>query len=117
MIRKRRYPVVGRGTGVSSFVHVDDAADATLAAVASDATGILNVVDDEPAALRAWLPALAETIGAPRPLRVPALAARLAAGPIAVAFSTRQRGASNDRAKEALGWRPAHPTWRGTLGT
>ena len=117
MIRKRRYPVVGRGRGVSSFVHVDDAADATVAAVASDATGILNVVDDDPAPLHEWLPAVAETIGAKPPRRVPAFVARIVAGPTGVAFSERLRGASNARAKDTLGWTPAHPTWRGTLGT
>jgi nucleoside-diphosphate-sugar epimerase len=117
MIRRRRYPVVGSGAGVHSFVHVDDAAAATVAAVASDATGVLNVVDDDPAPLAEWLPATAAAIGAKRPLRVPALVARVAAGPHAVAFTTRQRGVSNARAKEVLGWVPAHPTWRGTLGT
>jgi len=117
MIRKRRYPVVGDGEGVSSFVHVDDAADATVAAVASSATGILNVVDDDPAPLREWLPEMAERLGAKPPWRAPGIAARLAAGSFAVAFSTQQRGASNARAKDALGWTPARPTWRGTLGT
>jgi nucleoside-diphosphate-sugar epimerase len=117
MIRARRYPVVGRGRGVSSFVHVDDAADATVAAVGSGATGILNVVDDDPAPLHEWLPAVAAQIGAKPPRRAPASVARIAAGPIAVAFSEEQRGASNARAKGALGWSPAHPTWRGTLGT
>jgi nucleoside-diphosphate-sugar epimerase len=117
MIRKRRYPIVGGGAGVSSFVHVDDAADATVAAVTSDATGVLNVVDDEPAPLREWLPAVAASIGAPKPRRAPALLARVVAGSIAVAFSTRQRGVANARAQQALGWEPAHPTWRGTLGT
>ncbi len=117
MIRRRRYPIVGRGTGVSSFVHVDDAADATAAAVGSTATGVLNVVDDDPAEAREWLPATAATIGAPKPMRVPALVARFAAGRVAVAFSVEQRGASNARAKDALGWAPAHPSWRGTLGT
>jgi nucleoside-diphosphate-sugar epimerase len=117
MIRRRRYPVVGGGEGVSSFVHVEDAADATVAAVGSSATGILNVVDDDPAPLREWLPATAEAIGAKPPRRVPPFVARLAAGSFAAALSTRQRGASNARAKEALGWAPAHPTWRGTLGT
>lgn len=117
MIRKRRYPIVGDGAGVSSFIHVDDAADATVLAVQSEASGVLNVVDDDPAPLREWLPAMAETIAAKPPRRVPAFVARLAAGTFAVAFSTQQRGASNARAKEALGWAPAHPTWRGTLGT
>ena len=117
MIRKRRYPVVGAGTGVSSFIHVEDAAEATVVAVDSAATGVLNVVDDEPAALHEWLPAVAETIGARKPRRVPAFAARLAVGKYAVAFSLEQRGVANARAKETLGWAPAHPTWRGTLGT
>lgn len=117
MIRARRYPVVGGGEGVSSFIHVDDAADATVAAVRSGATGVMNVVDDDPAPAREWLPEVARTLGAKPPRRAPAFVARLAAGRIAVAFSTKQRGASNARAKEALGWVPAHPTWRGTLGT
>ena len=117
MIRRRLYPVVGDGAGVSSFVHVEDAADATLAAVGSSATGVLNVVDDEPAPLHVWLPEVARALGAKPPRRAPAPVARVAAGPIALAFSTRQRGASNARAKEALGWAPAHATWRGTLGT
>ena len=117
MIRARRYPVVGGGEGVSSFIHVDDAADATVAAVGSGATGVVNVVDDDPAPAREWLPEVARTLGAKPPRRAPAFVARLAAGRIAVAFSTKQRGASNARAKEALGWVPAHPTWRGTLGT
>jgi nucleoside-diphosphate-sugar epimerase len=116
-IRRRLYPVVGSGDGVSSFVHVDDAADATVAAVASPATGILNVVDDDPAPLRDWLPQTAATIGAKRPYRAPTVVARVAAGTFAVAFSTQQRGASNARARQALRWEPAHPTWRGSLGT
>jgi nucleoside-diphosphate-sugar epimerase len=117
MIRRRRYPIVGDGEGVSSFIHVDDAADATVLAIESDVTGVLNVVDDDPAALREWLPEVAERLGAKKPLRAPGLVARVAAGSFAVAFSTRQRGASNARAKQALGWAPAHPTWRGALGT
>ena len=116
LIKARRYPVVGSGDGVSSFIHVDDAAEATAAAVTSDATGVLNVVDDEPAALEEWLPAVAESMGARRPRRVPSWVARLAVGRFAVAFSEDQRGASNARAKQALGWAPAHPTWRGALG-
>jgi nucleoside-diphosphate-sugar epimerase len=117
MIRARRYPVVGDGEGVHSFVHVDDAAEATVAAVEAGATGILNVVDDDPAPLREWLPEVAQRLGAKPPRAAPAFVARLAAGSFAVAFSTRQRGASNARAKEALGWTPARPTWRGALGT
>jgi nucleoside-diphosphate-sugar epimerase len=115
-IRRRRYPIVGRGSGVFSFVHVEDAAGAAVAAVESDATGILNVVDDEPAAMRDWLPAVAEQLGAKRPRRVPRFAASLAAGKFAAAYATEQRGASNARAKETLSWTPEHPSWRGTLG-
>ena len=115
-VRKRRYPVVGDGGGVHSFIHVDDAADATVAAVASDATGILNVVDDDPVALRDLLPALAENVGATPPRRAPGFVARLAVGRFAVAFSTQQRGVSNARAKEQLGWAPSHPSWRETIG-
>ena len=117
MIRKRRFPIVGGGTGVSSFIHVEDAADATVAAVAASATGVLNVVDDDPAPAYEWLPDVAQRLGAKPPRRAPAFVARLAAGSFAVAFSTQQRGASNARAKESLGWSPARPTWRGTLGT
>jgi nucleoside-diphosphate-sugar epimerase len=115
-VRRRRYPIVGGGRGVFSFIHVDDAADATVAAVSSDTTGVLNVVDDDPAEMREVLPALARNIGAKRPLRVPGLLARFAAGRYAVAFATRQRGVSNERAKQALGWSPGHPTWRASLG-
>jgi nucleoside-diphosphate-sugar epimerase len=83
-----------------------------VAAVASDVTGVLNVVDDEPAPVSAWLPALAEAAGAKPPLRVPKLVARVAAGAFAVQVATEQRGASGARAKERLGWSPAHPSWR-----
>ena len=114
-IRRRRYPVVGAGTGVSSFVHVDDAADATTSAVTSDVTGILNVVDDDPAPMREVLPRIAANAGGRRPWRVPALVARLAVGEYAVAFALRQRGASNARARAALGWAPAHPSWRESI--
>jgi nucleoside-diphosphate-sugar epimerase len=116
-VRARRLPVVGRGAATWSFIHVDDAADATVLAVTSDASGILNVVDDDPALARDWVPDLARTVGAKRPLRVPPLVVRLAAGRFAARAATRQRGASNARAKAMLGWLPAHPTWRGTLGT
>jgi nucleoside-diphosphate-sugar epimerase len=105
-VKRRRYPVVGSGGGVFSFIHVADAADATVAAVASDATGMLNVVDDEPVTLRDVLPSFAESLGARPPRRVPKFVARLAAGKFAAAFATEQRGASNARAKQALGWSP-----------
>ena len=112
MVRARRYPVVGKGSGVFSFIHVDDAARATVAAAEGDASGIFNVVDDEPATLRDWLPAYAEALEAKPPRRVPALIARFAAGKQAVDYATRLRGASNAKAKRELGWQPDHPTWR-----
>jgi nucleoside-diphosphate-sugar epimerase len=110
-------PVVGRGGGVWSFIHVDDAADATVLAITSDATGVLNVVDDDPAPARAWVPDLARTLGARGPLRVPKLVVRVVAGRFAADAATRRRGASNARAKAVLGWLPARPSWRGILGT
>jgi nucleoside-diphosphate-sugar epimerase len=111
-VRRRRMPVVGRGSGVFSFVHVDDAADATVAAVERGAAGIYNVVDDEPAPMRDWLPAFAAAAGAKRPLRVPPWLAKLVAGSEVATFALEMRGASNEKAKRELGWEPAHPTWR-----
>ena len=111
-VRRRRFPVVGKGSGVFSFVHVDDAADATVAAVARGAPGIYNVVDDEPAPLREWLPVYADALGAKRPRRVPRFLARLVAGEYAVALATDLRGASNGRAKAELGWAPRYSSWR-----
>lgn len=111
-IARRRFPVVGGGTGISSFVHVDDAADATVLALSGGAPGVYNVTDDEPAAMRDWLPHAAACLGAGRPLRVPALVGRLAAGPHAVHFATTLRGNSSDRFRAAFGWQPARPTWR-----
>lgn len=108
----RRFPQVGKGTGVFSFVHVDDAADATVAAVERGAPGIYNVVDDDPAPISDWLPVFAEAIGAKRPMRVPTFLARLLGGKAAVAMTTQLRGASNAKAKRELGWQPAHPSWR-----
>ena len=108
-VRKRRFPVVGRGDSVWSFVHVDDAASATLAALERGAPGTYNVVDDEPAPMREWLPVYAEAVGAPAPLRVPKLLARLVAGRQA---SATLQGASNAKVKTALGWDPAWPSWR-----
>jgi len=111
-VRKRRFPVVGPGSGVFSFVHVDDAADATVVAVERGAPGIYNVVDDEPAPMREWLPVYAQAIGAKRPRRVPRFLARLIAGQYAVSLATDLRGASNERAKAELGWVPRYPSWR-----
>ncbi|MEK6252045.1 MAG: NAD(P)-dependent oxidoreductase [Actinomycetota bacterium] len=111
-VRARRFPQVGKGTGVFSFVHVDDAADATVAAVERGAPGIYNVVDDDPAPISDWLPVFADAIGAKRPMRVPTFLARLIGGKAAVAMATQLRGASNVKAKRELGWQPAHPSWR-----
>jgi nucleoside-diphosphate-sugar epimerase len=111
-VRRRRFPVVGKGSGTFSFIHVDDAADATLAAVERGAPGIYNVVDDEPAPMREWLPAYAEAVGAKPPRRVPRFLARILAGKYAVGMATELRGASNERAKAELGWAPRHATWR-----
>jgi nucleoside-diphosphate-sugar epimerase len=111
-IRKRKMPIVGKGSGVWSFVHIADAASATVAAVERGAPGIYAVVDDEPALVSEWLPALAEAIGAKRPFRVPAFVGRIAAGPAAVVMMNEIRGASNGKAKRELGWRPALASWR-----
>lgn len=112
LVRKRFFPVIGNGGGVTSFVHIDDVAAATLAAIETDATGVLDVVDDEPAPAAEWLPFLAETVGAPAPRRLPLWLARLVAGEAIVAMSTRIRGTSNAEAKRALGWEPRWPSWR-----
>lgn len=111
-VRARRFPIVGDGAGVWSFVHLDDAAAATVLALEQGATGIYNVVDDDPAPLREWLPVLAEAIGAKPPRRVPRWLARLAAGEAGVVLMTESRGASNRKAKEELGWTLRHPSWR-----
>lgn len=111
-IRKRRFPILGRGAGVSSFVHIDDAATATVAALQGGEPGVCNVTDDEPAALHEWLPVAAAILGAKKPLRLPVWLGRLAAGPHVVHFATTLRGNSNARFKRTFGWEPAHPTWR-----
>jgi nucleoside-diphosphate-sugar epimerase len=111
-VRSRRFPIVGSGDGVFSFIHIDDAADATVAAVERGPAGIYNIVDDEPAPMREWVPVYAEAIGAKRPLRVPVLLARLFGGKAAAEMATTLRGASNAKAKRELGWEPAHPSWR-----
>jgi nucleoside-diphosphate-sugar epimerase len=111
-VRRRRFPVVGGGRGVSSYIHIDDAAAATVVAIESGKTGLFNIVDDEPAAVAEWLPVLAEAIGAKPPRRVPAWLGRLFAGELGVAMMTESRGASNTKAKRELGWRPAYPSWR-----
>jgi 2-alkyl-3-oxoalkanoate reductase len=110
-VRKRRFPVVGRGQGMASYVHLHDAAAATVAAL-ERGRGIYNVVDDEPAPVRDWLPLYAEAIGARKPRRIPTWLARLFAGGSVASMATVVRGASNAKAKAELGWRPALPSWR-----
>jgi nucleoside-diphosphate-sugar epimerase len=112
LVRERKYPLVGTGGGVWSFVHVADAAEATVAAIERGSRGVYNVVDDEPAPVAEWLPALAQTLGAKKPRRVPRFMGRLFAGEAGVMMMTELGGASNAKAKRELGWRPAHPSWR-----
>jgi 2-alkyl-3-oxoalkanoate reductase len=111
-VQRRRFPIVGRGSGVFSFIHVDDAAAATVAAVERGQPGIYNIVDDEPAPLREWLPAYAEALGAKKPRRVPKFIARLVAGAYTTQLATELRGASNARGKAALDWEPRYPSCR-----
>jgi nucleoside-diphosphate-sugar epimerase len=111
-IRKRRFPIVGGGGGVWSFVHIADAAAATAAAVERGEPGIYNVVDDEPAPVREWLPVLASALGAKPPRRIPRWLGRLAAGEVATLTMTDVRGASNEKAKRELGWQLRYPSWR-----
>jgi nucleoside-diphosphate-sugar epimerase len=111
-VRKRRFPVVGDGGGIWSFIHLDDAAAATVLAVERGASGIYNVVDDDPAPVREWLPALADALGAEPPRHVPRWLGRLAAGEPGVALMTEIRGASNAKAKRELGWQLRYPSWR-----
>jgi nucleoside-diphosphate-sugar epimerase len=117
MLRKRKFPVVGNGGGVWSFIHIADAAEATVAALERGRRGIYNIVDDEPAPVREWLPLLAERYGAPKPFRVPKFIGRLAAGEAGVVMMTDIRGASNEKAKRELGWTPRHPSWREGFGS
>jgi nucleoside-diphosphate-sugar epimerase len=111
-VRKRQFPIVGEGGGVWSFIHLDDAAAASVLALQRDAAGIYNVVDDEPAPVREWLPVLAEVLGAKPPRRFPRWLARLLAGEAVVMMETESRGASNAKAKRELGWELRYPSWR-----
>ncbi len=111
-VRKRQFPVMGRGDGEWPFIHIDDAAGATVSAVERGAPGAYNVVDDDPAPLREWLPAFAEALGAKKPRRVPKFIARLAAGRMATHYGTAMRGASNEKAKRELEWSPRYASWR-----
>jgi 2-alkyl-3-oxoalkanoate reductase len=111
-VRKRQYPIIGDGGGVASWIHLDDAAAAAVLALEHDGPGIFNIVDDEPAPVREWLPVLAEALGAKPPRRFPRWLARLVAGDVAVVMGTEGRGASNAKAKRELGWEPRYPSWR-----
>ena len=111
-VLKRRVPVVGKGRGMFSFIHVEDAAEATALAVTEAEASIYNIVDDEPAPVGEWLPYYARMLGAPRPFRVPGFIGRWGAGPYGHFMMTRQRGASNTKVKSALGWKPRRRGWR-----
>jgi len=117
MVRKRKFPLVGDGGGVWSFIHIADAAEATVAAIEHGSRGIYNVVDDDPARVAEWLPALAHTLGAKKPMRVPRFIGRLVAGQAGAVMMTEIRGASNAKAKVELAWRPTHPSWRKGFAT
>jgi nucleoside-diphosphate-sugar epimerase len=112
LVRKRQYPLVGRGTGYSSWVHLDDAASATVLAVEQKAKGVFNIVDDDPAPASEWLPYLAKCAGAKPPMRVPVWLARRLAGDQAVVMMTEGRAFSNAKAKRELGWELRYPSWR-----
>jgi nucleoside-diphosphate-sugar epimerase len=112
LVRKRQFPLVGRANGYASWVHLDDAANATVLAVEQKAADVFNIVDDEPAPASEWLPYLAACAGAKRPMRVPAWLARLLAGEVAVVMMTEGRGFSNAKAKAELGWQLRYPSWR-----
>ena len=112
ILRKRMFPVIGNGAGMVSSTHVDDAAGGTVAALERGRRGIYNIVDDEPAPSREFIPAIAEAVGAPKPLRIPAWLGRLLAGEVAVTMMTEGRGSSNAKAKRELGWQPIWPSWR-----
>ena len=114
MMRRRKLPIVGAGDGVTSFVHVHDAAAAAVAALSAPA-GVYNIVDDEPAAASEWMPALTSALGAPAPRRVPAFLARLIVGKAFATWMTTMRGASNEKAKRVMGWQPRYPSWRAGL--
>lgn len=115
-VRKRRYPIVGKGQAMFSFIHTDDAAAAVVAALGRGAPGIYNVVDDEPAPLREWLPVYAEVLGAKPPRRVPRWLVALTVGPTLARSATESRGASNAKARRELSWEPRHSSWRQGIG-
>jgi nucleoside-diphosphate-sugar epimerase len=112
LVRKRMLPIIGDGRGVWSWLHLEDAAAATVLAVERGASGVYNIADDEPAPVREWLPALAAIIGAPPPRHIPRFLGRLLAGEAVVSMMTEVRGVSSAKAKRELGWTPRYPTWR-----
>ena len=112
MLRGRKFPLIGNGAGVWSFIHIDDAAEATRVAIQQGPAGIYNIVDDEPVAASVWLPELSRSVGAKPPFHVPVWLGRLAAGEVGVSMMTRVRGSSNAKAKRVLGWRPGYASWR-----
>jgi nucleoside-diphosphate-sugar epimerase len=112
MLRKRQFPIIGDGGGVWSFIHVEDAAAATVAALELAEPGVYNIADDHPAPVASWLPELARAVGAKPPRRVPVWIGRMAAGEVGVSMMTRMRGLSNAKAKRELGWQPVYASWR-----
>jgi nucleoside-diphosphate-sugar epimerase len=112
LIRKRQWPIVGDGSGIMSFIHIADAAAATVKALEGDHPGIYNVVDDDPAPFSEWVPRVAEAVGGPPPRRVPKWLGRIAGGEVGVSMMTEMRGASNAKAKRELGWKPRYASWR-----
>jgi nucleoside-diphosphate-sugar epimerase len=112
MIRKRKFPLAGNGAGMWSFIHIADAAEATVAAIDRGKPGIYNIADDDPAPVSEWLPSLAQTLGAKKPMHVPRFVGRLFAGEVGALFMTEIRGASNAKARRDLDWQPDHPSWR-----
>ncbi len=112
VIRKRRFPIIGAGTGVWSLIHMDDVASATVAAAERGGPGVYNIVDDEPAPVADWLPYLADILGAKPPRHVPVWLGRLVGGDFAVSIMNEIRGSSNAKAKRELGWQPTHSSWR-----
>jgi 2-alkyl-3-oxoalkanoate reductase len=111
-VRRRLYPIIGDGGGITSWIHLEDAASATVLALEHDGPAIYNIVDDEPAPLREWLPVFAQALGAKPPRHFPTWLARLFAGEAAVVMGTDARGASNAKAKRELAWTPRYPSWR-----
>lgn len=116
-VRKRRLPIIGDGAGVWSFIHMDDAASAAIAALDHGSSGVYNIADDEPAPVSEWLPALAKAVGAKPPRHVPVWLGRLAAGEVGVSMMTQIRGTSNAKAKRELAWAPRYPSYREGFAT